>query len=108
MSVRELTAISYCFGAMAVFFIAASTVMFFKFDIRKAWKLTRERKEPNKYKQNKAVGKALPAALETASIGTETTTQKIDTHIFMPQGDRTVPLDVGEFILVQDITYTHD
>lgn len=128
MSIQQLTTLSYVFYAMAVFLAAAAAVMFFKFDIRRIWKIMRGKGTSSIIREHSTATSAINAPttekLPTQNLSSENlSTQKLPTEKLSPQtlpmqnlitqtlplqSEETIPLEAIELVLIQDITYTHD
>ena len=154
MSIGDLMFVSYILFAAAVVFLAAAVVMFFKFDIRRIYKILKSAanqqstavKAPTEKelvaktaalkteasKTAAAKTEALKteavkmAAAETvalpADIGKSEATKALDFCMetvplpenqmpeqdFTQEYEQTLPLETIKFMLIQDITYTHD
>ena len=153
MSIGDLMFVSYILFAAAVVFLAAAVVMFFKFDIRRIYKILKSAavKAPTEKElvaktaalkteasktaaaKTEAVKTAAlkmaalkMAAAETVAlpvdIGKSEATKALDFCMEtvplpenqMPEQDftqkyeQTLPLETIKFMLIQDITYTHD
>ena len=154
MSIGDLMLISYILFAAAVMFLVAAVVMFFKFDIRRIYKILKSATNPQSAAVKAPTAKELAAkkaavktesskteaaqteALKTealkmaaaetvalpADIGKSEATKALDFCVEtvplpenqMPEQDfeqeyeQTLPLETIKFMLIQDITYTHD
>lgn len=118
MSIRDLTVISYILFAASVVFLAAAVVMFFKFDMRRIYKILKSA-DNTQIAAHKAAAKT--AAVTGGSKGSGAV-KDLDFHMItmplpesrMPGQDsaqeyeQTLPLGTIKFMLIQDITYTHD
>lgn len=159
MSIGDLMFVSYILFAAAVVFLAAAVVMFFKFDIRRIYKILKSAANPQSAAVKAPTEKELVAktaalkteasktaaakteAVKTAAlkmaalkmaaaetvalpvdIGKSEATKALDFCMEtvplpenqMPEQDftqkyeQTLPLETIKFMLIQDITYTHD
>lgn len=159
MSIGDLMFVSYILFAASVVFLAAAVVMFFKFDIRRIYKILKSAANPQSAAVKAPTAKELAAktaalkteaskteasktaaaktealktealkmaAVETvalpADIGKSEATKALDfctetvplPESQMPEQDftqeyeQTLPLETIKFMLIQDITYTHD
>ena len=159
MSIGDLMFVSYILFAAAVVFLAAAVVMFFKFDIRRIYKILKSAANPQSADVKAPTAKELAvktaaskteasktmaaktavaktealktealkmAAAETvalpADIGKSEATKALDFCMetvplpenqmpeqdFTQEYEQTLPLETIKFMLIQDITYTHD
>lgn len=118
MGIQQLTTLSYVFCAMAVLLAVAATVMFFKFDIRRIWKIMRGKGTSSIIRERStatpAINAPMTGKLPTQKLSTEKLSprtlpmQNLITQTLPLQSEETIPLEAMELILVQDITYTHD
>lgn len=149
MSIGDLMFVSYILFAAAVVFLAAAVVMFFKFDIRRIYKILKSAANPQSAAVKAPTAKELAAktaalkteaaktaALKTeavkivaaetealpADIGKSEATKALDFCMetvplpenqmleqdFTQEYEQTLPLETIKFMLIQDITYTHD
>lgn len=154
MSIGDLMFVSYILFAAAVVFLAAAVVMFFKFDIRRIYKILKSAANPQSAIVKAPTAKELAAktaalkteasktaaakteAVKTAAvkmaaaetvalpsdIGKSEATKALDFCVetvplpesqmpeqdFTQEYEQTLPLETIKFMLIQDITYTHD
>lgn len=154
MSIGDLMFVSYILFAAAVVFLVAAVVMFFKFDIRRIYKILKSAANPqsaavkaptakelavktealkteaSKTEASKTAALKMEAlkmeAVETvalpADIGKSEATKALDFCVetvplpenqmpeqdFTQEYEQTLPLETIKFMLIQDITYTHD
>lgn len=154
MSIGDLMFVSYILFAAAVVFLMAAVVMFFKFDIRRIYKILKSAANPQSAAVKALTAKELAAktaavktessktevaqteALKTealkmaaaetvalpADIGKSEATKALDFCVetvplpenqmpeqdFTQEYEQTLPLETIKFMLIQDITYTHD
>ncbi len=97
MSIEELTLISYVLFGMAVCFLAAAAVMFFKFDILRIYRILKS-----------AAGTQAPVAQMAGEKAGGNMQEQMAVRGTTQKYEQTTALDTIKFILVQDITYTHD
>lgn len=159
MGIGDLMFVSYILFAAAVVFLVAAVVMFFKFDIRRIYKILKSAADPQSAVVKVSTAKEL--AVKTEAVKTEASktaaaktealkTEAVKTAALkmaaaetvalpvdigkseatkalgfcmetvplpenqMPEQDfeqeyeQTLPLETIKFMLIQDITYTHD
>ena len=119
MSISDLMLVSYILFAAAILFLLAATVMFFKFDIRRIHKILKSAASPQASVMRAGAAKhfdgdaCISKSKSTKTLDSYAKTELLDENSLPEQCDaqrhtQTLPLGTVSFMLIQDITYTHD
>lgn len=134
MSIGDLMFVSYILFAAAVVFLVAAVVMFFKFDIRRIYKILKSAANPQSATPKTPAVKELAAKTEAAKTEVAGTValpadfdkseavkaldlcvetvplpeNQMPEQDFAQEYERTLPLETIKFMLIQDITYIYD
>ena len=95
MGIEELAHISYILFGAAACFLTAAVIMFFKFDIRRIYRILK----------SAADSQSAPPLMSVEKSGSDTQRQLAKSGRTQKY-EQTLALDTVKFILVQDITYS--